>query len=67
MVRRHPHVFGDVKADTSEQVLKNWARLKAEEKKAITPPSEFVFRHLWFPRYLMAFRAVSRRFLKRTN
>ncbi len=25
MVRRHPHVFGTVKADTSEQVLKNWA------------------------------------------
>jgi MazG family protein len=34
MVRRHPHVFGDVKASTSTQVLKNWDRLKAEEKKA---------------------------------
>jgi MazG family protein len=34
MVRRHPHVFGDVKASTSTQVLKNWERLKAEEKKA---------------------------------
>ena len=34
MVRRHPHVFGDVKASTSKQVLKNWDRLKAEEKKA---------------------------------
>jgi MazG family protein len=34
MVRRHPHVFGDVKASTSKQVLKNWERLKAEEKKA---------------------------------
>jgi len=33
MVRRHPHVFGDVKASTSKQVLKNWERLKAEEKK----------------------------------
>ena len=32
MVRRHPHVFGKVKADTSEQVLKNWAQLKAKEK-----------------------------------
>ena len=34
MVRRHPHVFGNVKASTSKQVLKNWDRLKAEEKKS---------------------------------
>jgi tetrapyrrole methylase family protein/MazG family protein len=32
LVRRHPHVFGKVKADTAEQVLKNWAHLKAQEK-----------------------------------
>ncbi len=32
MVRRHPHVFGDVKADTSEEVLKHWAEIKAQEK-----------------------------------
>jgi tetrapyrrole methylase family protein/MazG family protein len=34
MVRRHPHVFGTVKADTPEQVLKNWAQLKAQEKRS---------------------------------
>jgi tetrapyrrole methylase family protein / MazG family protein len=34
MVRRHPHVFGTVKADTPAQVLKNWAQLKAQEKVA---------------------------------
>jgi MazG family protein len=33
MVRRHPHVFGDAKADTAGDVLRNWERLKAEEKK----------------------------------
>lgn len=32
MVRRHPHVFGDVKAETSDQVLSNWAEIKAAEK-----------------------------------
>jgi MazG family protein len=32
MVRRHPHVFGTVKADTPEQVLKNWAQIKGQEK-----------------------------------
>jgi nucleoside triphosphate diphosphatase len=34
LVGRHPHVFGDVKADTSAEVLRNWEALKAEEKKA---------------------------------
>lgn len=33
LVDRHPHVFGEVKADTSSQVLRNWELLKAEEKK----------------------------------
>ena len=33
MVRRHPHVFGDARADTAEDVLKNWEVLKAEEKR----------------------------------
>jgi MazG family protein len=32
MVRRHPHVFGRVKARSSAQVLKNWEQLKAEER-----------------------------------
>ena len=33
LVHRHPHVFGDVKAETSADVLRNWEALKAEEKK----------------------------------
>ena len=33
LVDRHPHVFGDVKAETSSEVLRNWQTLKAEEKK----------------------------------
>ena len=33
LVDRHPHVFGDVKADTSADILRNWETLKAEEKK----------------------------------
>ena len=33
LVDRHPHVFGDVKAETSSEVLSNWQALKAEEKK----------------------------------
>src|SRR5437868_3297945 len=33
LVHRHPHVFGDVKAETSSEVLRNWEALKAVEKK----------------------------------
>jgi nucleoside triphosphate diphosphatase len=33
LVDRHPHVFGDVKADSPAEVLRNWEALKAEEKK----------------------------------
>jgi len=33
LVDRHPHVFGDVKAETSSEVVRNWEALKADEKK----------------------------------
>ncbi len=32
LVRRHPHVFGDVEAATSREVLKNWEAIKAGER-----------------------------------
>jgi len=33
LVDRHPHVFGEAKADTSDEVKRNWEALKAEERK----------------------------------
>ncbi len=33
MVRRHPHVFGNGQADTTEQILATWDEIKKEEKK----------------------------------
>jgi nucleoside triphosphate diphosphatase len=33
LIHRHPHVFGDTRADDSAQVLKNWEALKVEEKR----------------------------------
>jgi ATP diphosphatase len=33
LVRRHPHVFGDVKAETEEEVLRNWEAIKQQERK----------------------------------
>jgi MazG family protein len=32
LIRRHPHVFADVEADTPEEVYANWERIKAEEE-----------------------------------
>lgn len=32
LIRRHPHVFGDTAVSGSEEVLKNWERIKSEEK-----------------------------------
>jgi len=32
MIRRHPHVFGDVQAKDSAEVLHNWNKIKAQEK-----------------------------------
>src|SRR5918999_1741453 len=34
MVRRHPHVFGDVVVRDNEELLRNWEAMKAEEKRA---------------------------------
>lgn len=32
MVFRHPHIYGEVKADTAEDVLNNWEKIKQKEK-----------------------------------
>lgn len=39
LVRRHPHVFGAVQADTAEDVKRNWDEIKAAERaeKGTTP------------------------------
>ena len=35
MILRHPHVFGNVQADTPEQVLENWDKIKMQTKSLI--------------------------------
>lgn len=32
LIHRHPHVFGDVKVNSTKDILDNWEKLKAEEK-----------------------------------
>ncbi|HLF76710.1 MAG TPA: nucleoside triphosphate pyrophosphohydrolase [Dehalococcoidia bacterium] len=34
LVRRHPHVFGDVNIETSDQVVEQWEQLKAKERES---------------------------------
>lgn len=40
LIRRHPHIFGDVVAEDSSTVLRNWEQIKREEKQAQYPESE---------------------------
>jgi XTP/dITP diphosphohydrolase/tetrapyrrole methylase family protein/MazG family protein len=47
LVRRHPHVFGSDRLQTSDQVLAQWDRIKATEKKNGAPvPANSVFKPL---------------------
>lgn len=39
LIRRHPHVFGEVKVKTAGEVMVNWDQIKAGEKKAYTRAS----------------------------
>ena len=42
MIRRHPHVFGTAKADTSAEVLKAWDEIKKKEKAGKADESAFL-------------------------
>jgi tetrapyrrole methylase family protein / MazG family protein len=33
LIRRHPHIFGDVQIDGADEVLKNWEAIKSREKR----------------------------------
>ena len=42
IIRRHPHVFGDVEVSGADEVLRNWEAIKAAERhEAGGPPSPF--------------------------
>ena len=45
MIRRHPHVFGNVKAKTSAQVLRNWELLKKQERQSKSEVAPASSRH----------------------
>jgi len=59
MVHRHPHVFGDIKADTVEEIRANWQQLKEKEGK---PPRKSLLGSI--PAHLPALYGAFRMTLK---
>lgn len=46
LIRRHPHVFGDGRLDTTDQVLGQWEKIKAEEKAKAGRMESGVFKEM---------------------
>lgn len=57
MIRRHPHVFGEVQVRDSQEVLRNWDQLKALEKKTGSASQSPLFS---YPRNLPALQASAK-------
>ncbi len=57
LIRRHPHVFGDAVAETSEDVLRRWEQVKADERQAAGKTASLVE---GLPRHLPSLRKADR-------
>ncbi len=60
MIRRHPHVFGEVRVDTAEDVALNWAKIKKSEKGALHAASSLENVPVNLPALLRAHRLGER-------
>jgi MazG family protein len=60
LVRRHPHVFGDVEAADADAVLRNWDRIKQGEKGGDVPRSVLAGVPRSLPALLRAFEVSKR-------
>ncbi len=60
IVRRHPHVFGDLSLETSEQVLRQWEQIKVEERRGKRDGSMFAGVPAHLPALLKALRISSK-------
>ncbi len=59
LIRRHPHVFGEVTVDGAAQVVRNWEAIKRAERAAASPASpQFESRLKSTPRHLAALTAA---------
>ncbi|MCL2160006.1 MAG: MazG family protein, partial [Oscillospiraceae bacterium] len=64
LIMRHPHIFADTTAKTSEQVLKNWENIKIEEK-GYADPKEYVRSAAKSLPALMRAEKIQKRLIKR--
>jgi len=62
MIRRHPHVFGEVRVETAEDVAFNWAQIKRAEKGALQAASSLKSVPANLPALLRAHRLCERAF-----
>lgn len=60
MVRRHPHIFGDVKLDNAAQVVEQWSQIKKQEKKSETHAGVMAKVPAALPALLRAYRISER-------
>jgi tetrapyrrole methylase family protein/MazG family protein len=60
MVRRHPHVFGDRKVDSSQEVKLNWEEIKQKEKPGKSLSARFNDIPRALPALMRSYRALSR-------
>jgi len=60
MVRRHPHVFGDKKVDSSDEVIQNWHKIKLDENKSSPPQSLLDSVPVKLPALMRAYRMSER-------
>lgn len=60
MIRRHPHVFSDMVADTARQVVTNWESIKADERLSGTDGSALAGVALALPALLRAQKVQKR-------
>jgi tetrapyrrole methylase family protein/MazG family protein len=60
MIRRHPHVFGAEKVNTSEEVVQNWQKIKRDEKRSAAKQSLLDSVPAKLPALLRAYRISDR-------
>ncbi len=64
LIRRHPHIFADVKAETSDQVLETWDQVKKAEKtlKGESASASGIMKHVFrgMPALMRAQKVQSR-------
>ncbi len=66
LIRRHPHIFAEVDADTTDKVLENWENIKKEEKENKTLSDELSSISSSLPA-LMRSEKVCKKIRKRTG